>query len=259
MTCDDAFDAMTADAEFSAELRFHLANCPRCRQMHETLSPALNALDDVLDHRPAAPWLSASQPSQDAVALARTVAADLTRSAVITRRWQRLATGLRYTAALFVAFALGLAFIPLSRPSPGRDAAVPAPPGSCTRTLVQSSTDARALVKTCMACHIRPEASKAPRSSLFSPELPAGQTDRALRTCSLPLPLHKLLRPLPANSRNLVFRDRVLKRALLVVGVREIPFASLDSTSLLPPGDDLSHAGLLIDGPLRGRCSATLA
>ncbi len=42
MNCDTAFDLMT-DAEGAASLALanHLAGCPRCRQMQETLAPAL--------------------------------------------------------------------------------------------------------------------------------------------------------------------------------------------------------------------------
>ena len=46
MNCDTAFDHMT-DAELwdSPELNEHLSGCPRCRQMQETLAPALGLFD----------------------------------------------------------------------------------------------------------------------------------------------------------------------------------------------------------------------
>jgi hypothetical protein len=60
MNCDMAFDLMT-DAEGcqSAALGQHLASCPRCRQMQETLAPALGFLADSA-------WnSSAHEPSGD--------------------------------------------------------------------------------------------------------------------------------------------------------------------------------------------------
>src|SRR5690606_13094974 len=42
MNCDHAFDLMTDPAlDDCAQLHAHLDECPRCRQMYETLSPAL--------------------------------------------------------------------------------------------------------------------------------------------------------------------------------------------------------------------------
>ena len=42
MNCDTAFDLMTdAGGCQSAALALHLRGCPRCRQMQETLAPAL--------------------------------------------------------------------------------------------------------------------------------------------------------------------------------------------------------------------------
>jgi len=43
MTCDDAFDRMTdARRRDDGPLAEHLAGCPRCRAMHETLAPAMS-------------------------------------------------------------------------------------------------------------------------------------------------------------------------------------------------------------------------
>ncbi len=46
MNCDTAFDLMTdAEGAGSLALANHLAGCPRCRQMQETLAPALEFLN----------------------------------------------------------------------------------------------------------------------------------------------------------------------------------------------------------------------
>ena len=50
MNCDQAFDCLTdSRRRHSAELERHLANCPRCRQMHDTLEPALDLFDCVVE------------------------------------------------------------------------------------------------------------------------------------------------------------------------------------------------------------------
>lgn len=46
MNCDDAFDALTdPQRRGDSELQQHLARCARCRQMEETLSPALHLFE----------------------------------------------------------------------------------------------------------------------------------------------------------------------------------------------------------------------
>ena len=46
MNCDEAFDIFTMpDGLPNERLARHLANCPRCRQMKETLEPALALFD----------------------------------------------------------------------------------------------------------------------------------------------------------------------------------------------------------------------
>lgn len=50
MNCDQAFDCLTdSRRRHSAELERHLAACPRCRQMHDTLEPALDLFDGVVE------------------------------------------------------------------------------------------------------------------------------------------------------------------------------------------------------------------
>src|SRR5262245_54873755 len=60
MNCDTAFDLMTdAEGSRSVALARHLDECPRCRQMQATLSPALDFLVATPPagdaHEPAAP------------------------------------------------------------------------------------------------------------------------------------------------------------------------------------------------------------
>lgn len=49
MNCDQAFDCLTdSDRRHSPELEEHLARCARCRQMQETLEPALDLFDELV-------------------------------------------------------------------------------------------------------------------------------------------------------------------------------------------------------------------
>ncbi|WP_339729802.1 hypothetical protein [uncultured Gimesia sp.] len=50
MNCDEAFELMTHPTDHQCEeLRWHLQMCPRCQQMKETLAPALESFQQVLD------------------------------------------------------------------------------------------------------------------------------------------------------------------------------------------------------------------
>lgn len=50
MNCDEAFDLITHPTDHNCEeLQWHLELCPRCRQMKETLAPALDTFHQILD------------------------------------------------------------------------------------------------------------------------------------------------------------------------------------------------------------------
>jgi cytochrome c553 len=136
MTCDEAFDRMTSEAELTPATRAHLAGCPRCREMHDTLSPALEALESEPPRR-ASPWLEAGTASSEA---------------------QVGMSVLRYSAILLVGATFGMALMRPAASEPTEGARIPS--AACTRGLVQSSTDAKALVRTCIACHKSEESSR---------------------------------------------------------------------------------------------------
>lgn len=61
MNCDQAFDCLTdSGRRHSAQLEEHLAHCGRCRQMQETLEPALDLFDELVPE----PDLSARAATQ---------------------------------------------------------------------------------------------------------------------------------------------------------------------------------------------------
>ncbi|QDT41137.1 hypothetical protein Pan241w_11970 [Gimesia alba] len=50
MNCDEAFELMTHPTDHQCEeLLWHLQMCPRCQQMKETLAPALESFQQILD------------------------------------------------------------------------------------------------------------------------------------------------------------------------------------------------------------------
>lgn len=50
MNCDEAFELITHPTDYNCEeLQWHLQLCPRCRQMQETLAPALDPFQQFLD------------------------------------------------------------------------------------------------------------------------------------------------------------------------------------------------------------------
>jgi hypothetical protein len=174
MNCDQAFDAITdpTGAE-SAALREHLARCPRCREMQETLSPALHALFEDRDaSRRAEPvWSGASLPRLDLQQLAAESASQFAvstpgRSSFAVRRrslpaaWSHL-----LTAALLLAIGVGVGWggHQLSRsPGASQPSFLSTPTGMSSACLWKSrqtgeapkGESPRTVVLSCLACHM---------------------------------------------------------------------------------------------------------
>lgn len=175
MNCDQAFDAITdpTGAE-SAALREHLARCPRCREMRETLSPALNALYEDRDasrHTETA-WSGTSLPRLDLQQLAaesagRLAVASPARPGIASppRRPLPAAWSHLLTASLLLALGVGIGWggHQLSR-SPGAsqpsELATPAGMSSACLWKSRRAGDAatgdspRTVVLSCLACHL---------------------------------------------------------------------------------------------------------
>lgn len=101
MNCDQAFDQMTQlGGGTDPQLRLHLAGCRRCREMQETLAPALGLFE--ADPRPdrQEPWQTDSESTGD---LATQTARRLTETAVRPRRMGAL---LGYAAAVLLGAGL---------------------------------------------------------------------------------------------------------------------------------------------------------
>ncbi|MBX3448637.1 MAG: hypothetical protein KF777_03705 [Planctomycetaceae bacterium] len=169
MNCETAFDYLTDPVlNSSPELRRHLDECPRCREMEEVLSPALTwmteaALDDeaIDSPRPSAPFLTA-----ETLAVADRLAAQLARDSetrrelvpstfqpqFASRSWSRWRAGGVVAMLLLAGFGgwfLGAA----ANPDNTSTSAV------CLWTNREWSAaavdqSAKAITMSCLACHL---------------------------------------------------------------------------------------------------------
>ncbi|HVV98857.1 MAG TPA: hypothetical protein VHB77_00885 [Planctomycetaceae bacterium] len=179
MNCDQAFEHLTdPDLADSVELRQHLVGCPRCRDMQETLAPALAlfardhaAPGSMPEPRPAGPSALdvASVPcdelnppapkflTTEAVEIAEIAARRLsTRTPAHDQRWR---IALRYAAVFLIG--CGVVFtVAGGRLGGGAPAAAPAPQiADCTRVEAARNDLAlrlpsRQVVQSCVACHL---------------------------------------------------------------------------------------------------------
>ena len=127
MNCDQAFDCLTdSRRRHSADLERHLAACPRCRQMHDTLEPALDLFDGVVEEPDLSGLVRDSRPlvSTESRQLAEQTAARL-----VTAGGPRLRRGnwtgfVRYSAVFIcgalVVLVLGAVFALAYLFSPGQ-------------------------------------------------------------------------------------------------------------------------------------------
>jgi len=166
MNCDTAFDLMTdAAGSRSGALAQHFETCPRCRQMQETLAPALEFLtqderaDDFSARSGESPSSEAAgrQPiiTIESLKIAHQAASRLAAQAELPRaRRQRLAGQLTGYAAVFAAGLLvALSLVP------ERGSEKPMPTGQCTRQeaarddSLRSADTIQALAQSCAVCH----------------------------------------------------------------------------------------------------------
>ena len=167
MNCDEAFDALTeAVGRASAELEWHLEHCPRCRQMQEVLSPALELFDgdgaissleeEFSRDGGAAPFLT-----PEVLRVARRRAAELLakQPRVEVRKHPRMVVS--WVAALVTAVAVivgGVALIPGSSETAARRSPSEASLAGCLWTMpaeerLEDETS-RAVVMSCVSCHL---------------------------------------------------------------------------------------------------------
>jgi hypothetical protein len=171
MNCDTAFDLMTdAHGGKSQALRDHLEHCPRCRQMQETLAPALDWLvdsasldDDVAPHTALAPRETTGRrmpalATAESTRIARESAEALTvRTAPASVRYRCWIGGaLRCAALIVLGGFLALAFVPGARVGVPRsdDGPCRRHEAAAARIAARPAVEIQALVASCAACHV---------------------------------------------------------------------------------------------------------
>jgi hypothetical protein len=167
MNCDQAFDYLTDSARReSAALARHLAGCPRCRQLKDTLEPALDLFDELVPE-PGIGSFDGTAPAtaEDTVRTAEQSAARLSG-------WQsasRIRTAVRYAAVFLLGASLAFAVAVTQREISDRSA----PAGSIcawknrTEAADRDQPGATAVVLSCVGCHLK-SSSQADNSSAYN-------------------------------------------------------------------------------------------
>lgn len=153
MNCDQAFDCLTDPGRrHSPQLEEHLAHCERCRQMQDTLEPALELFDELVPEPDLSRGSRATTTiAPESVRIAEQASARL-RASGTQSPIERRGTVVRYAAAAMVgALLMGLT---------GAMNNAVAPVESTSACLYQSRTIDRqtyptstAVVRRCTDCH----------------------------------------------------------------------------------------------------------
>lgn len=148
MNCDQAFDQMTQlGGSADPALESHLASCRRCREMQETLSPAIGLFEADARVHAHEPWRNAAESNTD---LATQTARRLTETA--TRR-PKLGIVLGYAASVFLGAGLVWGTLLMSRD--GKSASAGWSREDC-RYIADNrpaTISATMLMQNCIACH----------------------------------------------------------------------------------------------------------
>ncbi len=193
MNCDTAFDLMTdPQTAGSSALARHLETCPRCRQMQETLAPALDFLsgasrDDVSCEFSTTTGESRAGERQPVVTVEALKIAEQTAKVLAAQcetprvRAQRLAVrGVRYSAAFAAGVFLAVTFFMDRGPAAPTTAPVE---GQCTRSeadrhdIERSAAEIRRLALSCTVCHGAVSHSAADRRSTLLQSRPQDGLD----------------------------------------------------------------------------------
>lgn len=152
MNCDQAFDYLTDSTRRESDrLARHLAGCPRCRQLKETLEPALDLFDDVVPEPALGSSSVDGETTDDAVRLASQSASRLGGGRFGRRDWTR---AVRYAAAFVIgaSAALGMTLALETRSEPSVCAWKNRSSG-----VTSEAVQADAVVLSCVACHLPAE------------------------------------------------------------------------------------------------------
>lgn len=154
MNCDQAFDYLTDSARReSAALARHLAGCPRCRQLKDTLEPALDLFEDLVPEPGIGSFEKTAPAAEESVRTAEQSAARLSG----WRSPSRIRTAVRYAAVFLLGASLAFAVAVTQREIV--DGSPSAPDGSICVWKNRSAAPDRdkpgavAIVQSCLGCH----------------------------------------------------------------------------------------------------------
>lgn len=168
MNCDTAFDLLTdPQGAASVALESHLARCPRCRQMQETLAPALDWMQDAAGAEDRDDLIAAGRsPGDRAPAFATAEALEIAQQAAARLSTRRLSSAVRYqrwairlaacAALVFAGGLLGRAMVsglPVNDGNPESSVCRRAEVATHTAG-TRSPAQIQALVASCTACHL---------------------------------------------------------------------------------------------------------
>jgi hypothetical protein len=160
MNCDQAFDALTSRGASSNEaLNQHLEACPRCRDMADVLSPALELFAPAaFEEAAATAGEFADSPALPTAGSPHVSGADWIDTAPwrnnvrSARRARR--DGLKIVGAVVLVAVLTVAFAKIGRDTPQSGFVSPLAAAECIRESTEPMPSEQA-VAACVSCHLQ--------------------------------------------------------------------------------------------------------
>lgn len=161
MNCDEAFDLLTdLDLRHTPELRRHLDQCSRCRDMAETLSPILGLWDEAVGSASPSSALTAGSAGTRTSGIAAPVSVRREPMEEVMPQRRSSWSGARQWVAAFAAgLIVSMGFAVIDRPS--RQSSAPLLPATACTWLERNADPAlqeqspQAVILSCVACHVK--------------------------------------------------------------------------------------------------------
>jgi hypothetical protein len=173
MNCDQAFDCLTdSDLRHSPQLEEHLARCARCRQMQETLEPALDLFDELVPEPDLSGRVFGTQTlAPESVRVAEQAASRLAPAGTGSHVKRRSGV-VRYAAAAMVGAALMGVMGTINNAHSPVDSST-----QCTwrsRVIDRDSYPSNVeFARSCVVCHLHEASPIDARTEPISTEIPA--------------------------------------------------------------------------------------
>lgn len=175
MNCDQAFDALTSRRASQDEVLIeHLSACPRCRDMADVLSPALELLAPAaLEETTAASGEYADRFDRPTTGRESLSESDWVDSAPwrhnvqSARRARR--DGLKIVGSIALVALLTVAFASVGRETPSSGSLAPATAADCIRNSSEPMQPERAIT-ACVSCHLQLTENRLAQSAVLKAE-----------------------------------------------------------------------------------------